>query len=383
MKVPFSYLDSKLSNTLDEGHPILEDLRLLMKTGDFTLGKAVQEFETKIQELLNVRHAIGVANGTDALRISLRLAGVRPGDEIITAANTFIASAGCADELFAIPRFVDMADNYTLDAKLIEKAITKKTKAIVPVHFTGEPCEMDEVMYVANKHGIPVIEDACQALMAGYRGRFCGTIGLAGAISLHPLKVLNGTGDGGLILTNDDSFAAEARLYRNHGLVGRNNIAKFGCNSRLDTIQAIFLNYLVPFVPEWTKKRQNNAAYYDEHLSQIPDVIDLPMRRFYAKSCYHLYMIQVSNSRGWWRDSTTREGLVRFLNENEIEARIHYPIPLQGALELGGYSHEDFPKAYEQSDRIVTLPVHEHLTEEQLAFVVSKIGEYFSPEYTK
>lgn len=363
MRVPFSYLDSKFKGTMEPGHPIYENLKTLMETGDFTLGNAVQEFETKVQELLNVKHAIGVANGTDALRISLRLAGVGPGDEVITAANTFIASAGCADELFAKPRFVDMADNYTLDASLIEKAITKKTKAIVPVHFTGEPCEMDEVMYVANKHGIPVIEDACQALMAEYKERFCGTIGLAGAVSLHPLKVLNGTGDGGLILTNDDSFAAEAKLYRNHGLVGRNNIAKFGCNSRLDTIQAIFLNHLVPFVTEWTKQRRANADFYDSHLSEY-----IPKRRHYAKSCYHLYMIQVPPG--------SRDGLAEFLNERQIEARVHYPVPLQGALELSGHSKEDFPIAYAQSDRIVTLPVHEHLTNAQLNFVVNSVWEY-------
>lgn len=368
MKVPFSYLDSKLSNTLDEGHYILANLRALMKTGDFTLGKAVEEFETKIQRLLHVKHAIGVANGTDALRISLRLSGVGPGDEVITAANTFIASAGCADELFAVPKFVDMGDNYTLDASLIEKAITKKTKAIVPVHFTGEPCEMDEVMYVANKHGIPVIEDACQSLMATYRDNFCGTIGMAGAISLHPLKVLNGTGDGGLVVTNDDELAAKVRLYRNHGLVGRNNISSFGCNSRLDTIQAIFLNYLLPFVPSWTKSRRNNADYYDSYLSQIPGVI-IPLRRIYAQSCYHLYMIRVSPLR--------RDALVEFLNKNEIEARVHYPIPLQGALDLAGFTSEDFPQAYEQSNQIVTLPVHEHLLVDQLSYVVTKVREFF------
>lgn len=366
MRVPFSYLDSKFKGTMEPGHPIYEEIKKLMETGDFTLGKAVREFEHKIERLLNVKHAIGVANGTDALRISLRLAGVRPGDEVITASNTFIASAGCIDELFARPRFVDMADNYVLDPSLIEKAITPKTKAIIPVHFTGEPCEMDEVMYVANKHGTPVIEDACQALMAEYKGRFCGTFGLGGAVSLHPLKVLNGTGDGGLILSNDDDFADKVRLYRNHGLVGRNSVASFGSNSRLDTIQAIFLNYLVPFVPEWTAQRRANANYYDESLKKVAY---LPIRRPHAKSCYHLYMIEVFPE--------DRDALVEFLNKNEIEAKVHYPIPLQGALELTGHSREDFPKAYEQSERIITLPVHEHLTKEQRHFVVDKIKEFY------
>lgn len=370
MKVQFNYLDSKFKGTMDPGHPIYENMKILMETGDFTLGKAVEEFERKIEKKLNVKHAIGVANGTDALRIALRLAGVGPGDEVITAANTFIASAGCADELFATPRFIDMADNYVLDPSLIEKAITTKTKAIVPVHFTGEPCEMDEVMYVANKHGIPVIEDACQSLMAEYKGKYCGTIGLAGAVSLHPLKVLNGTGDGGIILTNDDTMADKIRLYRNHGLVGRNNIQSFGCNSRLDTIQAIFLNYLIDFTTGWTEKRRVNAAYYDDHLSKIEGVY-IPKRREYAKSCYHLYMIQVPNI-------LLRDVLVEKLNAVEIEARVHYPIPLQGTLELMGHTREDFPKAYEQSDRIITLPVHEHITQEQQDFVIQTIREFFN-----
>lgn len=374
MRVPFSYLENKFKGTMSPGHPIYENLKTLMETGDFTLGKAVEEFERKVEEKLNVKHAIGVANGTDALRISLRLAGVGPGDEVITAANTFIASAGCADELFAIPRFVDMADNYVLDAKLIEKAITKKTKAIVPVHFTGEPCEMDEVMYVANKYGIPVVEDACQALMAEYRGSFCGTIGISGVISLHPLKVLNGTGDGGLILTNDDEFASRVRLYRNHGLVERNNIRAFGCNSRLDTIQAIFLNYLIDFTTEWTRKRRANANYYHTYLPAIEGVFIVP-RRSYVKSCHHLYFIEV--------DSNVRNQLVEHLNERKIEAKVHYPIPLQGALELTGHSRADFPKAYAQSDRIITLPVHEHLTHAQLDHVIASIKEFMcSPPKT-
>lgn len=369
MKVQFSYLESKFKGTMDPGHPIYENLKRLMETGDFTLGQAVASFENKIQEMLNVKHAIGVANGTDALRIALRMAGVGPGDEVLTAANTFIASAGCADELFAKPRFVDMDYNYTLDAKLIERAITKKTKAIVPVHFTGEPCEMDDVMHVANKYGIPVVEDACQALMAEYKGRYCGTIGLAGAISLHPLKVLNGTGDGGLILTNDDSLADKIRLYRNHGLVDRNNISSYGCNSRLDTVQAIFLNYLAPFAGEWTKKRRRNADLYDHMLRKTPGVQVIP-RRDYAQSCYHLYFIEV--------DPSQRDRLVSFLNESEIEARVHYPVPLQGALKLQGLTKEDYPRAYAQSERIITLPVHEHLTLEQIDFVVDKIQEFFA-----
>lgn len=368
MKVPFSYLDTKLSNVLDDGHEVLENSRALMKSGDFTLGKVVEEFETSLAKMMGVKHALGVGNGTDALRIALRMAGVKPGDEVITAANTFVASAGCIDELFASPRFVDMADNYVLDPSLLEAAITPKTKAIVPVHFTGEPCEMDEIMAIANKHGIPVIEDACQALMAEYKGKSCGTFGLAGAISLHPLKVLNGTGDGGVIVTNDAEFYDKCKLYRNHGLVGRNHIQSFGCNSRLDSLQAVFLNFLIKETPTCLEKRRINAAYYDHYLSLIPEV-KIIERRKHARSCFHLYFMEVGAS--------TRDGLVEFLNKNEVEAKVHYPIPLQGVLELCGYTRENFPKAYKQSNRIITLPVHEALTMEHQDFVVKKIREFF------
>lgn len=367
MRVQFSYLESKLAHVLDEGHEVLENSRALMRSGDFTLGKEVRVFEESIEKMLGVKHAIGVANGTDALRISLRMAGVRPGDEVITAANTFVASAGCIDELFATPKFVDMGPNYVMDHTLLEAAITPRTKAIVPVHFTGEPCEMDAIMEIANEHKIPVIEDACQALMAEYRGRYCGTIGLAGAISLHPLKVLNGTGDGGLILTNDDEFAHKTRLYRNHGLVGRNNVASFGCNSRLDTAQAVYLNYLLNGTPIALTCRQINADLYDEGLSKIIGV-NIIKRRPYARSCFHLYFIEVNKAY--------RDYLVDFLNKNEIEAKVHYPVPLQGVLELCDYNRKDFPMAYRQSDRIVTLPVHEHLTTAQLGFVIEKIEEF-------
>jgi dTDP-4-amino-4,6-dideoxygalactose transaminase len=278
-----------------------------------------------------------------------------------------VASAGCIDELFATPRFVDMADNYVIDPHAIERAITSKTKAIVPVHFTGEPCDMDVIMYVANKFGIPVVEDACQALMAEYRGKCVGGFGIAGAISLHPLKVLNGTGDGGVIVTNDTDFYERCKRYRNHGLVGRNNISEFGCNSRLDSLQAVFLNYLIKETPHCLERRRANAAYYDRDLRLI-DGVHIIERRAHAKSCFHLYFIEV--------DESIRDQLVKFLDDSGIEARVHYPIPLQGVLEHCGYKRQDFPMAYRQSDRIVTLPVHEALTTEQLDFTVSKIREF-------
>lgn len=369
MKVRYSYLPEKFKGFLDKGHPVHTKLVELLESGDYTLGKAVKEFEEKFAKLAGCKYAIGVANGTDALRISLRAVGVRPGDEVITAANTFVASAGCIDELFAKPRFVDMAPWYTLDASLIERAITKKTKAIVPVHFTGEPAEMDEIIRVSMKYGIPIVEDACQSLLAEYKGKAVGNFGLCGAISLHPLKVLNGIGDGGMIMTSDDHLYEWITRYRNHGLEGRDKIKHFGCNSRLDSLQAIFLNYLIEQTPSDIYKRRNNAQYYDAKFGHIKGV-NLPPRRKHVKSCFHLYMFEVN--------ANVRNPLVKYLNDAGIEAKVHYPIPLQGVLEVCGYSREDFPVAYKQADRVITLPVDEHVTQEMQDYCVMKIKEFFN-----
>lgn len=367
MKVEFSYLKQKFTGCLDEGHPILENKRKLIQSGDFTLGEATKEFERKVADLMGAKYAIGVANGTDALRIGLRAVGVRPGDDVITAANTFVASAGCIDELFATPKFCDMGPNYTLDPSLLEKAITPKTKAIVPVHFTGEPCEMDVIMDIANKHGIPVVEDLCQAYLAEFRGKCVGNFGACGAISFHPLKVLNVWGDGGMIVTNEERLYEWISRYRNHGLKNRDEISYFGCNSRFDTDQAIVGSHLISETRESIEKRRYNARYYDERLRDIRGVYLAP-RRSYAKSCYHLYFIEV--------DPNIRNHLVDFLNRSGVEAKVHYPKPLQGVLEMLGYGRADFPKAYEQSDKILTLPGHDHLTTDEMDYVILKISEF-------
>lgn len=368
MKVRYSYLPQKFGGCLDPGHPIYEGMKELLTSGDFTLGKAVQEFERKFAELIGAKYAIGVANGTDALRISLRAVGVKPGDEVITAANTFVASAGCIDELFAVPRFVDMAANYVLNSELIEKAITPKTKAIVPVWFTGEPPEMDMIIYVAKKHGIPVVEDACQAVLAEYKGKCAGTIGTCGAFSLHPLKNLNVWGDGGMIATNDESLYKWIKQYRNHGMRDRDNIDFFGCNSRLDSLQAVVGNYLIKETKVTVAARRANAVYYDLHLEKLK-AVHLIERRPYTKPCFHLYMFEV--------DESARDKLVHYLVEAGIEAKVHYPVPLQRALEMCGGTEEEYPVAFKQSRRIITLPVDEHLSRTEQDYCIEKIFEFF------
>lgn len=368
MKVRYSYLPQKFKNA----EPVLEKIRDLLKSGDFTLGSAVTEFENKFAALIGAKYAIGVANGTDALRLSLKAVGVGPGDEVITGANSFIASAGAIAELSAKPVFVDMAPWYTLDADLIEEAITEKTKAILPVHFTGEPAEMDKILEVAARYNLPVIEDACQAVLAKYKGISCGNFGKAAAFSLHPLKNLNVWGDGGMIVTNDYSLNKQLRLMRNHGLKNRDEVSLLGCNSRLDSLQAIVGNWLIDGTVETTKQRRTNAAFYDKGLASLvrDEKVFIPLRREYVEQCFHLYMFEV--------EPDVRNSLVDFLVKNEIEAKIHYPIPMyQQAAFKEEYLHGAFPMADAQSDSVVTLPVDEHLTKEEQEFCIKKIREFF------
>lgn len=365
MKVRYSYLPQKFA----KADTAIDGIKELLKTGDFTLGAAVTEFENKFADLIGAKYAIGVANGTDALRLSLKAVGVGPGDEVITGANSFIASAGSIAELYAKPVFVDMAPWYTLNADLIEDAITEKTKAILPVHFTGEPAEMDKIMEVASRYNLPVIEDACQAVLAKYKGICCGNFGKAGAFSLHPLKNLNVWGDGGMIVTNDFALNRQLRLMRNHGLKNRDEVSLLGCNSRLDSLQAIVGNWLIGQTVETTGKRRANALYYDEKLGSMSQ-ISLPPRRSWVEQCFHLYMFQV--------DSYIRDDLVKYLVKHEIEAKIHYPIPMyrQEAFNIYKEAHV-FEEAEEQAAKVVTLPVDEHLSKEEMDFAISKVKAFF------
>lgn len=362
MNVRYNYLPQQFNNPEE----IFNEIRELIKTGDFTLGRQVQEFEAKFAKLIGTKHAIGVGSGTDAIKLSLKASGIGPADEVITAANTFVATVGAICEIGAKPVFCDVNDNYVIDAGKIEAAITEKTKAIVPVHFTGYPCDMDKIRELALKHRLTIVEDACQSILAKYKGINCGTFGVAGAFSLHPLKNLNVWADGGMIVTDHDWMADSLRLLRNHGLRDRDHVELMGYNSRLDTIQAIVGNWLIPQAEDITKKRQANARYYNAALSDIKSITIPPLNMGY-ESVYHLYMFQVSPS--------ARDVLEKYLNDNGIEAKVHYPIPIykQKALYDGNF----FEKTDIQARRLISLPVDQHITREQQDYVIHKIREFF------
>lgn len=364
MKVEYSYLKAQFKNR----KRIFEGIENLLETSDFTLGEPMEEFEQKFAKLCDTKYAIGVGSGTDALLLSLKALDVGMGDEVITTPNTFFATVGAIVTAGATPVFVDVNEEYNIDTALIEDAITDKTKVIMPVHLTGCPSDMPTIMDIAHKHNLYVVEDSCQAISASINEKKAGSFGITSAFSLHPLKNLNVWGDGGVITTNSEEIRDKLRLLRNHGLINRNVCKFFAYNSRLDSLQAIVGNYLLEKVEDITNTRIENAKFYDEELSKIPEII-IPPRRKNVRQVYHTYVIQAKE----------RDKLLKFLLENGVEAKIHYPIPLhlQPAAKYLGYKEDDFPVCEAQAKSIISLPVHQHLTDEQKTYVVDKVKGFY------
>lgn len=365
IRVPFSYLDRQFSDL----EAYWGDIRVLVKTGDFTLGKALLEFERKFANLSRAPYAIGVASGTDALILSLKILGIGPGDEVITTPTTFIATVGAILATGALPVFVDSEDGFVMDASKVEAAITPRTKAIVPVHFTGNVADMPAISKIALKHNLVIVEDACQAIGASIDGQPVGSWGACACFSLHPLKNLNVWGDGGMIVTRSAELAEKLRLYRNHGLKNRDEVVLFGLNSRLDTLQAAIGNRLIGQIEFITRQRIANAMRYDEAFQDLAEFIRIPRRRPGVKHVYHLYLLRVKR----------RDELLAYLNQNGIEAKVHYPIPihLQEAARHLGYKKGDFPVSEADSQTILTLPAHQHLTEDEMEYTIEQVRSFY------
>ncbi|HEV7477672.1 MAG TPA: DegT/DnrJ/EryC1/StrS family aminotransferase, partial [Burkholderiales bacterium] len=274
--------------------------------------------------------------GTDALFLSLKALGIDKGDEVITTPYTFFATIGAIVTAGARPVFVDIGDDYNIDPTKIEAAVTPRTRAILPVHWSGKPCDMDPIMEIAARRKLTVVEDACHAVKATYRGRGAGVLGTVGCFSFHPLKNLNVWGDGGIATTNSEEIAAKLRLLRNHGLRNRDECEVFAYNSRLDTVQAVVARHLLQKLEHITESRIAHAAYFDNALSAIPQ-IRVPQREPWIKQVYHLYIVRAER----------RDALQKFLAERDVDAKVHYPIPmhLQPAAREWGYKHGQFPIA--------------------------------------
>ncbi len=335
----------------------------------FILGPEVEKFERAFADLCGTTYALGVNSGTDAIFLSLKALGIGSGDEVITAPNSFLATAGAIVSTGATPVFVDVGPDYNINPALITRTVTKRTRAILPIHLTGNPADMEAILRIAEAKGLFVVEDACQAVSANIGGQRVGSFGKAGCFSLHPLKNLNVCGDGGIITTSDGGFYEELRLLRNHGLKNRDEIEFFGYNSRLDSIQAAVANYFLLELESITKSRIRNAQLYDQSLSVLDGCVTIPPRRQNVHQVFHTYVVRVKD----------RNNLRHYLDENSIETKIHYPIPihLQKPCAAIGYQLGDFPECEEQSIEILTLPVHQYLSSDQILYVCDHIKKFY------
>lgn len=350
-KVPFVDLIAQYESIESE---IDAAILSVVHRADFILGEEVELFETEFAAFCEATQAVGLDSGTSALELALRAFGIGEGDEVITVANTFIATASAISFTGARPVLVDCdPQTYTIDVAQIEPAITPRTQAIIPVHLYGQPADMDPILDIARRHGLTVIEDACQAHGARYKGRRAGTMGDAAAFSFYPAKNLGGCGDGGMLVTNDAATADRVRKLRNYGQSAKYHHVQMGYNRRLDTIQAAVLRVKLPYLDRWNAQRREHAASYDQLLAgsgaTIPAVAD------YAEHVYHLYVIQTS---------VDRDGLRRRLQEQGISTGIHYPIPihLQESYRDLDYARGRFPVTEQLADRGVSLPMFAELS---------------------
>jgi dTDP-4-amino-4,6-dideoxygalactose transaminase len=364
MKVRYSYLKQQFSNSED----LWSKLRKFVSTGDFTLGKELTKFENNFAKLMGSKYAIGVNSGTDAIKLSLRALNIGAGDEVITAANTFVATVGAITEIGAKPIFVDCDDTFCINTDLVEKKITSKTKAIVPVHFTGYMTNMPKLMKITKKYRIPIVEDACQSILANINKKNAGTWGDFGAFSLHPLKNINVWSDGGIITTNNLKHYNKLKLLRNHGLVDRDTVKICGYNSRLDTFQAVVGSWLLPKAKNIASTRIKNAKHYDKNLSSIPQ-ITIPPRPKNFKLVYHLYIIFAEK----------RDELLNYCLKKGIEAKVHYPKPmyLQDSVKNLKHKKGDFPVTDMHTKKIITFPCDQHLSLKEMNFVIKCVKDFY------
>ncbi len=347
---------------------LLSAIETVIDRGQFVLGDEVGKFEKRFAELCGVSFAIAVNSGTDALILALRSLKIGPGDEVITVPNSFIASTTCIIMVGATPVFIDVRDDLNMNTSQIEQAITPKTKAILPVHLTGRPADMEPIMQIAEKHGLYVVEDSAQAVLAEYKGQRVGSFGITNCFSLHPLKTLNACGDGGIITTNDETIYHKIKILRNLGLKNRDDCIEWNSNSRLDTIQAAILLVKFEYLEEWTIRRRSNARFYHKNLDHLESIV-CPSEKEHEFSVYHTFIIQAER----------RDELKEYLAKRGIETAIHYPKPIHlhtVASDLG-YKKGDFPVAERQSQRILSLPVYPELDKDTLRFVVNAIADFY------
>lgn len=394
LKVQYKFIKDEIGKVTSE----------VLSSTSYINGENVKNFEKEFANYLGAKNAIAVGNGTDALVIALRSLGVGEGDQVITSPFTFFSTAESIAAVGAIPVFVDVDEKtYNIDVNKLEEKITDKTRAIIPVHIFGQPADMDEIMKIAKKYKLKVIEDACQAIGAEYKGKKVGTIGDIGCFSFYPTKNLGCAGDGGMIVTDDDDLAIILKAYRAHGSgengeeafniinkIGEDSIEEtsilnnskvdetvynplkyynylIGYNSRLDEIQAAILRVKLKYIDNWNEKRIENARYYEENLKRLTNIV-CPNEKEDRKHVYHMYIIQ----------SEKREKLIKCLNENGISTGVYYPVPLhlQKAFNYLGYNLGDLPVCEYLSRRTMAIPMFPELTNEQQQYIINYVRSF-------
>ena len=366
MNIPIFELKRQYKSFEKEAKKKLDEI---LESQAFILGKEVEAFERAVASYCNVKFAIGLNSGTDALILALDAIGVGEGDEVITSSFTFVATAEAIARVGAKPVFVDIEPKtFNIDPELIKKKITKKTKAIIPVHMYGLPANMDEIKKAVEKKGIKVIEDSAQAIGATYNGKKTGSLADCGCFSFFPSKNLGGFGDGGMIVTDSEELYEKIKLLRNHGTNKKYHHKIIGYNSRLDNLQAAILNVKLPLLDGWIKARQENAELFNSAFKEYPLVVPST-----PKGCghsYHLYTLKYRKP----------EKISEFLNTNGIEARTYYPLPLhmQECFKHLGYKKGDLPEAERACTECFSIPAYPELTGDEKSYIIDKFGQFFS-----
>jgi dTDP-4-amino-4,6-dideoxygalactose transaminase len=364
MNVPFVDLKTQYERIRDEIDPAIQEV---LESAWFVGGPRLKAFEDAFARFCGADHAIGVSSGTAALHVALLACGVGPGDEVITVPDTFIATTEAITLAGARPVFVDVEpEGYNIDVDRIEESITPRTKAIIPVHLYGQPTDMDPIMEIARRRNLFVVEDACQAHGAEYKGKKTGALGHVGCFSFYPGKNLGAYGDGGMVVTNDPDIADTVRMLSNHGQKEKNRHPREGFNYRLDAIQAAVLEVKLRHLDEWNDRRRLHARRYSQLLQDLD--VKTPVEKEFAKHVFHLYIIRLDR----------RDELSKYLNSQGVATGLHYPLALhqQKAYDRLGYPPGSFPVAEECANQVLSLPMFPELTESQIQHVVRTIRDF-------
>jgi dTDP-4-amino-4,6-dideoxygalactose transaminase len=369
MNVPLVDLKAQCKDIGDE---VVAEIKRVMESCAFAGGPFVERFEEEFASFCRCKHAIGLGSGTEALWLVLLASGIGPGDEVITVPNTFIATAEAISFCGAKPVFVDIDEKtYTMNPDLLARAITPRTKAIIPVHLFGQMAEMDPIMEFAEKKGLLVIEDACQAHGARYKDRPAGSIGDAGCFSFYPGKNLGAYGEAGAIVTNNTEIDSRVRILRDHGQPKKYYHDMIGWNARMDGLQGAILSVKLKFLEQWNDARRKYAALYNNFLAELDGII-IPHEADYARHVYHIYAIRVQN----------RDVLIDALAKEGIHCGIHYPVPvhLQEAYRFLWQKKGSFPLSEKCAEELVSLPMYPEIGEELITYVANKIIEFYNNE---